>query len=112
MFHWLIEYDIKALLYFNGMHSPTWDSIMWWISQTNSWIPFYVFLLIVIIYRERPYRFIFTLLFVAVTVLLCDRISVLIKYLVERPRPTHNSEIADMIHLVNNYKGGMYGFVS
>jgi undecaprenyl-diphosphatase len=112
MFHWLIDFDKKALLYLNGIHSPAWDNVMWWISGSKSWIPLYIVLLILIIYRERPYRFIFTILFIAITVVLCDQISVLIKNLVERPRPTHDSEIASMVHIVNNYKGGMYGFVS
>ena len=84
MFHRLIELDQKTFLYFNGMHSSEWDRIMYWISGDKSWIPLYVVLLIIIIYRERPYRFIFTILFVAIAVALCDKISVLIKILVER----------------------------
>jgi len=112
MFQWFIELDKKALLYFNSMHSPAWDNIMWWISGDTSWIPLYVILLIIVIYKERPYRFIFTILFIAIAVALCDRTSVLIKILVERPRPTHDPEIANLVHIVNNYRGGMYGFVS
>ena len=112
MLHWLLEMDKKALLYLNSMHSPEWDRIMVWISGNKSWIPLYVILLIFIIYKERPYRFIFTILFVAIMVALSDKISVLIKILVERPRPTHNSEIADLVHIVNNYRGATYGFVS
>ena len=112
MLHWLLELDKKVFLYLNGMHSPEWDKIMYWISGDKSWIPLYVFLLIIIIYRERPYRFIFIILFVAIAVILCDQISVLIKNMVERPRPTHNPEIANMVHIVNNQRGGTYGFVS
>lgn len=112
MFRWLLELDKDVFLYLNGIHSPQWDSIMWWISRTNSWIPLYIILLIVIIYKERPFRFVFTLLFLAIVVLLSDQISVLIKNLVERPRPTHNSEIAGLVHMVNGYKGGTYGFLS
>jgi len=112
MFQKLLELDKEALLYFNSMHSPAWDKIMYWISGDKSWIPLYVILLIIVIYKERPYRFIFTILFVAITVTLCDQISVLIKNLVERPRPTHDPEIANLVHIVNNYRGGTYGFVS
>ena len=112
MFQWLVELDKKALLYFNSMHSPAWDNVMYWISGNKSWIPLYVILLIIIIYKERPYRFIFTILFVALTVALCDQISGFIKNLVERPRPTHDLEIANLVHIVNNYRGGTYGFVS
>jgi undecaprenyl-diphosphatase len=35
-----------------------------------------------------------------------------LKPLVARLRPTHNPEIADLIHTVNGYRGGRYGFVS
>jgi len=112
MFNWLIEFDKTVFLYLNGLHSPERDFIMWWVSSDKIWIPLYALLLLMIIYRERPYRFIFTILFVIVAVALCDRISVLIKNFVERPRPSHNPEIAYLIHLVNDYKGGKYGFVS
>lgn len=113
MFQYLTELDKDVFLYLNGLHSPAWDNVMWWVSRTGSWIPLYVILLVFIIYRERPYRFVFTLVFLAIVVVLCDQISsTVIKNLVGRFRPTHNPEIADMVHTVNNYRGGMYGFVS
>ena len=112
MFHWLIELDQKVFLYLNSIHSPVWDNIMVWISGDKTWIPLYIVLLSVVIYRERPYHFIYTILFIAIAVGLSDYISVLIKNLIERPRPTHNAEIANIVHIVNNYRGGPYGFVS
>ena len=36
----------------------------------------------------------------------------ILKPWVARLRPTHNPEIADLIHTVNGYRGGRYGFVS
>ena len=92
MIQWLIELDKKLLLYVNSMHSPTWDAITGWASGKMSWILLYAGLLLFIIYKERPYRFIFTILFVAITVMLCDQISMLIKYLVEHPRPSYHTE--------------------
>ena len=113
MLQWLSEMDTKALLCLNGKHSPDWDTVMFWISGKESWVPFYVFLLIIIIYRERPYRFIFTILFVVIAATLSDQISVLIKdHLVQRFRPSHNPEIKNLLHFVNDYRGGPYGFVS
>jgi undecaprenyl-diphosphatase len=38
--------------------------------------------------------------------------SGLIKHLVQRLRPSHNESLNAVIHLVNGYRGGMYGFVS
>ena len=112
MLEWINEYDTMALLYLNGKHSPFLDEVMWWISKTITWIPLYCILLILIIYRERSYRIIFIILFVAIAVALCDQLSVLIKNLVQRHRPTHNVEIAELVHIVNDYRGGMYGFIS
>jgi undecaprenyl-diphosphatase len=32
--------------------------------------------------------------------------------LVERLRPSHDPVIGNQIHIVNNYRGGLYGFIS
>ena len=49
----------------------------------------------------------------AVTVTLCDQVSSnVIKPLVARFRPSHAPELEGMLHLVNGYRGGIYGFVS
>jgi undecaprenyl-diphosphatase len=50
---------------------------------------------------------------IALCILLSDQISSsVLKPLVARLRPTHNPKIADLIHVVNGYRGGLYGFVS
>jgi undecaprenyl-diphosphatase len=54
-----------------------------------------------------------TLLGVAVVVTLGDRISVeLFKEVFQRYRPSRNLEMYDLVHVVNEYRGGKYGFVS
>jgi undecaprenyl-diphosphatase len=112
MFQKLLELDTDVFLYLNGLHSPQMDGFMWWVSQKYSWLPFYFILLAIIIYRERPVRFIYTLIFITLVIVLNDQISVLIKGLIERPRPSRNPDIADMVHVINDYRGGRYGFVS
>ena len=50
---------------------------------------------------------------IALTITLADQISSgLIKDFIGRFRPTHNPEIESIVHTVNGYKGGLYGFVS
>ena len=112
MLDWIIEIDKKVFLFLNNIHSPAWDDIMFGISAKTPWIPFYAVLLFVIIYRERPYKFIFTIVFVALVVLLCDQISVFIKDAVGRYRPSHDPEISHLVHIVNNRRGRQFGFVS
>ena len=116
--NWLLEFDRKAFLFLNSKHSPLWDDLMWWASDKMVWIPICVILLINIIVKELPYRFIFTILFVAIAVTLSDQISGFLKWFFERPRPTHDSALLNghpikaLVHTVNNYRGGNYGFVS
>jgi len=112
MIELLLELDQKAFLFLNGINSPMWDDIMWVISAKYTWIPLYVMLLIVMIYKELSYRVVFTILFAIITVTLCDQISVFVKLYTERPRPTHAPEIAELVHTVNNYRGGRFGFFS
>ena len=49
----------------------------------------------------------------ALTVLVADQVSSgLIKHLVERLRPTHDPSLENAVHVINGYRGGLYGFVS
>lgn len=49
----------------------------------------------------------------ACTVALCDQISSsIIKPFVARLRPSHCPELQGLLHFVNGYRGGLYGFVS
>jgi len=118
MLDWILGLDKEAFLFLNSKNSPMWDQIMWWISAKITWIPLYVVLLVVLIRNDLSFRVIITLLFIAVTVVLCDQISVLLKNMIERLRPSHVAEFKEIIHLVINpktgvkYTGGQYGFVS
>jgi undecaprenyl-diphosphatase len=106
--HW----DTQLFLFLNGMHSPFWDSVMSWISGKTNWIPLYVVLLGYLIYTFR-WKALWILLGVAVLVTMSDQASVhLFKETFQRLRPCHQSHLKGMVHLVNNYCGGPYGFVS
>ena len=59
--------DTKFFLWLNGMHSEFWDPVMWWISGKLSWIPLYMLILGLIIYKNR-WRALWILLFVAIVV--------------------------------------------
>src|SRR6266404_7772608 len=104
--------DVQLLLFINGLHNSVLDFIMYWVSNRWVWIPLYLFLFF-FLRKNYPERFYFLLIFVAIMITLTDQLSSgIIKNLVMRPRPCHNPEFAPMIHLVNGYCGGPYGFVS
>ncbi len=112
----MIEYlemlDRSLLLFFNHLNSQVADSIMWFLSDKYVWIPLYVFIMILSI-RIAGWRSLLWIMVMILTFGLTDQISVhAFKEVFERYRPTHNLEIQHLIHTVNNYRGGLYGFVS
>lgn len=112
MLEFLNNIDTAFFLFLNGLHNPFFDEVMWWISQKSSWYPFYIVLIGYIIYRFRK-KSIITLIVIALMVTISDQVSVhLFKDLIQRLRPCHNSEISGIVHLVNDYCGGKYGFIS
>ena len=112
----MIEYlkfmDIRLLLSINGSHTPQLDSIMWWISDTFVWIPFYLFLIFIVV-KKLGKKSVPFLMLIAVLILISDQVaSGVIKNAVQRLRPSHDPNVQHMLHYVNDYHGGLYGFVS
>ena len=126
----LISLDQQWLLAINGWHAEWADVLMWYISKSTTWLPLYALLVGLVVYqfgvqwyRSTPntpnYRYtallrvLIVLAGFAVAVGLSDFVSSgIIKPWVSRLRPTHEPALAGMLHLVNGYTGGMYGFVS
>ncbi|MCK4853096.1 MAG: phosphatase PAP2 family protein [Bacteroidales bacterium] len=108
----LNQWDTQLFLFLNGLHSPFLDKVMWFVSGKIQWLPLYLFILVMLINRFR-WRTGWILLVVTILITMSDQASVhLFKNVFERLRPCHQSDIAGLIHLVNDYCGGMYGFVS
>jgi undecaprenyl-diphosphatase len=94
------------------MHTPFLDFIMYWISYKFTWIPFYLFLIYLII-KKYKLRTIDVLVCVALLITISDQISVqCFKEVFHRLRPCQDGNLKSFIHLVNDECGGMYGFVS
>jgi undecaprenyl-diphosphatase len=111
MLEHLIETDKLWLLCLNGHHSPFFDSLMFAVSGRPEWIPLYMIILGFLIWKYR-WRTLWILLAVAVLITLTDQFANLLKAGVMRPRPCRDPEIGHLVHRVNNYCGGAYGFVS
>jgi len=112
MIEGLINLDKELLLFFNHLNNSFFDFIFYWISDKLIWIPFYALLAWFVYRHERKYFFVF-LLFIAAAITISDQLaSSVIKEHVMRLRPCHDPSISQEVHLVNNYCGGKYGFVS
>jgi undecaprenyl-diphosphatase len=107
----LAELDEQLFLTLNGLHASWLDNIMVMVSGNVIWLPLYALLLYHI--AKLPSDTWVALLCVALTITVCDQLtSTILKPLVVRPRPTWNDAIMHLVHTVNGYRGGNFGFPS
>lgn len=112
MLEYLNDIDADALLAINGLNDAFQDAFWWMVSAKWSSL-LLVLALLWILMRQNRRHALLVLLMVAVAVLVADQVSSgLIKHLVERLRPTHDPSLENAVHVINGYRGGMYGFVS
>ncbi len=108
----LKQFDQKLFLLINGCNSEAFDSIMVVISGKFSWIPFYAFLLYLMI-RVVGKNIIYVISAVVLLITLSDQGSVILfKNYFQRLRPCHEEALKPLIHLVNGNCGGKFGFIS
>ena len=108
----LVEFDKAITLAINSCHSSFFDNFFYFYTQTWVWIPAIV-ILFVYLWRKYKINSFYIIVAIAFCILLSDQISSsLLKPLVARLRPSHDPEISNLIHIVNGYRGGLYGFVS
>ena len=112
MLDYLTDIDTEALLAVNGFHDAFQDALWWMVTAKWSSLLFALALLWILLHQNRRHALLMVAM-LALAVLLADQVaSGLIKQLVERLRPTHDPSLESTIHVINGYRGGMYGFVS
>lgn len=108
----LIEYDKELLRYLNGFHASWLDPAMLVLTETITWLPLYLFLVYLIIKQYKKDSWII-LLGIAITILLADQITAsIMKPYFARLRPSREPTLEGLIHLVDGYTGGQFGFAS
>lgn len=128
MFPTLNQYDQTLMLWLNYDGGTLLDAFWYAVSYKFSWVPLYVAILIVLVQyaRRNPFpsssptsftsRHLHSLVLILITALIivaADQLSSgVIKPLVQRPRPSHEPGLMEMLHYVGDYRGGRYGFVS
>ena len=125
MLEQLLHIDTEILLAINGWHAPWADILMWIISAKATWIPLYLLLVGLLVWRYRKPAMtnvkwlqrvpvcVVMITVIGLAVGAADFIaSGILKDLVARPRPTRVPELEGVLHLVRGYRSGQYGFVS
>lgn len=107
--------DTSLMLWLNGFHNSFWDSLMFLITNKWVWVPMYAMLLFVIANKFGLKKMLlFVILMFAANFAFSDyTCGNLIRNYFARPRPCNvDSPIHNLIHIVNGYRGGHYGFPS
>lgn len=108
-----IAADKELLLNLNGSQSLFWDGFMWVATSTIVWVPVAAMLLYIIIKNNKIQEALLTIIMIALVITLADQIaSGLCKPFFARFRPTQDPNIMYMVDIVNEYRGGQFGFIS
>ena len=112
MLDYLNDIDTEVLLAINGLHGTFQDAFWWLISAKWASVLLVLAFVWILLHQNRRHALL-TLAMLVLAFVLADQISSgLIKHLVERLRPSQDPSLDNMIHIVNNYRGGKFGFVS
>ena len=106
--------DISLFLSINEKHNGFFDQFMYAFSGKVVWVPMYISIVYMMVRNiVRPQLF-YAILGLVLIVLFADQVcGGLIRPMVERWRPSNvNSPVYDVVHIVNGYRGGRYGFPS
>lgn len=107
----MLQIDTDILFAINGFNNDLLDMFFWNVSSKFMWIGLYVAMALLLYYRYGK-RSLWLLLSVVLAFALSDFISHELKHLICRPRPSRDETIGPLLHIVNNYRGGKYGFPS
>ena len=106
----ILNLDTELFLFLNSFHNQFWDYIMLMITRKETWLPFFLVILFLIIKNYRA-KSVLIIIMLSVTILMSDQLSVLLKETIQRLRPVYDPQIDNLVHNVFR-KGGLYGFVS
>lgn len=109
----LTDLDTQLTLLFNGSDCYFLDMIATTATKTTTWVPLGV-LLLYVLYRMKNWKnLVLILVCIALAITLADQMaSGIFKPLVARLRPSHNPDLIGLIDIVDDYRGGKYGFFS
>lgn len=112
MFEQIRKLDKDLLLFINSHHNSFFDSIMWFASGKVSWFPLYASIIILLIVKYKKQSWLLILLITPLIVVSDQLTSGILKPLTQRLRPSHEPGLENLLHYVNNYRGGLYSFPS
>lgn len=103
----------NLFLALNGSDSVILDNAMWTYTGVLTWMPMVLFILYIAFRNQKLVEALLVLGAIILLVVLTDQLSSSVfKPVFKRFRPTHHPDFMDLVHTVNGYRGGKYGFMS
>lgn len=108
----LHRWDQMLTLFINSFHIPATDQFMMFMSDRAVWFPLYALIAFFLIKRLGWEKGLISVLCLALTLLVCDQTSNLLKNSVARLRPCYSTQmIFGGLHVLE-YRGNFFGFFS
>ena len=106
--------DKTLLMVFNGSHCPFVDRLAVTLTCGYMWIPLYIALLLLVINNHKTMAQISLVISMALLAIVLSEgmADLIVKPLVARLRPIHDTLMQDSVQVVNNYRAEGYSFFS
>lgn len=106
--------DKTLLMVFNGSHCPFVDRLAVMLTCGYMWIPLYIALLLLVINNHKTMAQISLVISMALLAIVLSEgmADLIVKPLVARLRPIHDTLMQDSVQVVNNYRAEGYSFFS
>lgn len=114
MIDYLVATDTEVFLWLNSWHTLFWDIFMRMATGKWIWIAFYASILFAL-YKAYGWRTMLVFgIICGIAVTITDQLTAsIMRPYFERMRPSNpENPISDMVHVVDNYRGGSFGFPS
>ena len=110
----LYDADKTLLMVFNGSHCPFVDRLAVTLTCGYMWIPLYIALLLLVINNHKTVVQISLVIGMALLAIVLSEgmADLIVKPLVARLRPIHDTLMQDSVQVVNNYRAEGYSFFS
>ena len=106
------QLDQSVTLWLNGLHCPFTDSMWLFFSDRSVWIPLYLLVAVLMVWRLGWKRGLASVLLTALAILCVDQFAKLIKNWLARPRPCNDAYMCSMGHRLLERRSLIYSFCS
>lgn len=110
----IIELDEEFFLYLHNLGTDNWDNFWLTITHPNTWIPFYIFFVILCWVQFGWKRMLLIVVTMSLIILCSDQFTNLLKHSIERFRPCRDEDLYPLMRAPKEGFpcGGRYGFTS